>query len=301
VAPGSLSGFFQHPLNCALFRRCPPAVSRLYIQLLGKVYFARHPRERARYVTPLKEILGFRQTAASDFDGLAARVLRGIFDHYFEKLLNAYWGIERMRGMLLRDVEFVHEDLLAGALRGGGGVILNTAHFGALEFLPASLAFRGYPVAMMARFKTARLRDTIRRLAWEAGLELLDADDRRVLPKAISSLRRGSILIYQVDEISCWRPSHGKVMSFFGKRVRLDRTVELLQRRTGAALLLGLMERAGGGRYQLSFEVPSEHLPAPTGLGPDAQLIKRVEHYIYSFPEQWYNWKDLRLLDPLAI
>ena len=114
-------------------------------------------------------------------------------------------------------------------------------------------------------------------------------------------MRRGSILIYQVDEISCWRPCHGKVMSLFGRRICLDRTVELLQRRTGAALLLGLMERARGGRYQLSFEAPSEHLPAPTGLGPDAQLIKRVEHYIYSFPEQWYNWKDVRLLDPLAI
>jgi len=299
VAAGSLSGFLQHPLNCALFRRCPPAVSRLYVQLLGRIYFARHPRERERYVTPLKEILGSR--AAEDFDVLAARVLRGIFDHYFEKLLNAYWGIERMRGMLLRDVELVHEDLLLRSLREGRGVILNTAHFGALEYLPATLAFRGYPVAMMARFKTPRLRETIQRLSREAGLKLLDADDRRVLPKAISSLRQGSILIYQVDEISCWRPCHGKVMSFFGRRICLDRTVELIQRRTGAALMLGLMERVGGGRYQLAFEAPSEHLPAPTGLGPDAQLIKRVEHYIYSFPEQWYNWKDVGLLDPLAV
>ncbi len=271
------------------------------MQLLGRIYFTRHPCERERYVAPLKEILGFRAAAAEDFDSLTARVLRGIFDHYFEKLLNAYWGIERMRRMLLRDVELVHEDLLAEALREGGGVILNTAHFGALEFLPAALAFRGYPVTMMARFKTARLRKTIRRLAGEAGLELLDAADSRILPRAISSLRQGSILIYQVDEISCWRPCHTKVMSFFGRRIRLDRTVELLQRRTGAALLLGLMERVGGGRYQLNFEVPSEHLPAPTGLGPDAQLIKRVEHYIYSFPEQWYNWKDVVLLDPLAI
>ena len=43
-----------------------------------------------------------------------------------------------------------------------------------------------------------------------------------------------------------WKPTAHKVMNFFGRRVPLDRGVELLHRRTGAPVLLGLMERVGG-------------------------------------------------------
>ena len=42
---------------------------------------------------------------------------------------------------------------------------------------------------------------------------------------------------------------------------------------------------------------PAEHHAAPTGLGPDAQLLKRLEHYIYDHPDHWYIWKELRHLE----
>ena len=35
---------------------------------------------------------------------LEKRVIHGIFDHYFEKMLSAYWGYERVRAYLLRRV-----------------------------------------------------------------------------------------------------------------------------------------------------------------------------------------------------
>ena len=94
-----------------------------------------------------------------------------------------------------------------------------------------------------------------------------------------------------------WKPTACKMMNFFGRRVPLDRGVELLHRRTGAPILLGLMERHGGLRYQLVFEQPQEHLAAPTGLGPDAQLLKRLEHYIYDAPDHWYIWNELNHLE----
>ena len=121
------------------------------------------------------------------------------------------------------------------------------------------------------------------------------------MPRALSSLRQGRIFIFELDEIKHWKPTTSKVMTFFGHRIRLDRTAEIIQGRTGAPLLLGLMERIGGRRYQLVFESPREHVPAPTGLGPDAQLLKRLEHYIYTYPEHWYLWKDLSHLEKLAV
>ena len=70
-------------------------------------------------------------------------MLRGIFDHYFEKMLTAYWGFGKMRNFLLKQVRLSHADLLERSLEEGRGVILSTAHFGAVEFLPAALSFRG--------------------------------------------------------------------------------------------------------------------------------------------------------------
>ena len=119
------------------------------------------------------------------------------------------------------------------------------------------------------------------------------------MTRALAALRGGRIFITELDEMSSWKPTASKVMNLFGRRVTLDRTVELLHRRTGAPVLLALMERVGTMNYQLVIEPPHEHHAAPTGLGPDAQLLKRLEHYIYEAPDHWYIWKDLHHLEHL--
>jgi KDO2-lipid IV(A) lauroyltransferase len=274
-------------------------VLQAYTRLVGRVYFAKNPKERERYVEALRRTL-VESRAGRVCDGdLERRVLDGVLDHYFEKLLTAYWGFDRMRGLLTTRVEMVHHDILDGALRDGRGVILATAHFGAVEFLPAALAFRGYPVTMVVRYRTPRLKMTLEDLARQAGLELLDAEEGGILMRALGALRRGRIFITELDELASWKPSPDKVMNLFGRRVQLDRSVELLQRRTGAPTLLGLMERIARRQYHLVIEAPQEHRAAPTKLGPDAQLLKRLEHYIYDHPDHWYIWKDLRHLGQL--
>ena len=153
-----LSLFLQHPVNCALFSCSPPALSCAWVRLLGRLWFRAHPGEKDRYTGPLREILGGRRPSADSVDVTASRMLLGVMEHYYEKLLTAYWGFSRMRRMLLERVTFVHGDLLDTGLDLGRGVILTTAHFGAVEFLPAALAFRGYPVTMAVRYGTPRLK-----------------------------------------------------------------------------------------------------------------------------------------------
>jgi lauroyl/myristoyl acyltransferase len=121
------------------------------------------------------------------------------------------------------------------------------------------------------------------------------------MSRALAGLRRGRIFITELDEMESWKPVAHKTMNFFGRRVPLDRTVELLHRRTGAPVLLALMERVDALRYQLVLEKPQEHHAAPIGLGPDAQMLKRLEHYVYDAPDHWYIWKDLRHLDQLQL
>ena len=50
-------------------------------------------------------------------------------------------------------------------------------------------------------------------------------------------------------------------------------------------------------RYDLVFEPPCEHQAAPVRLGPDAQLLKRFEHYVYDHPDHWYLWQEVADLD----
>jgi lauroyl/myristoyl acyltransferase len=150
---------------------------------------------------------------------------------------------------------------------------------------------------MVVNYKTQRLKRTLEAIADALRVELLDVAEGAVIPRALSALRRGRIFVTELDEMESWRPTSSKVMNLFGRRVALDRSVELLHRRTGAPVVLGLMERVGRRNYHLVLEAPHEHHAAPTRLGPDAQLLKRLEHYIYDHPDHWYIWKDLQHLE----
>ena len=299
MSAGNLSRFFQSPVNAAIFGWYPPRVLRSYVRALGRLYFSKKPHDRDHYLQALRETFGATLGRRKVDATLETSVLHGIFDHYFEKMLSAYWGYERVRAYLLKRVRLVHADLLDRSLAEGRGLILSTGHFGAVEFLPGSLAFRGYPVTMAVRYQTRRLKTTMEEIARRAGVEALDVDEGSVMPRALAGLRRGRIFITELDEMESWKPAAHKMMNFFGRRVPLDRTVELLHRRTGAPVLLALMERVGALRYQLILEKPQEHHAAPIGLGPDAQMLKRLEHYVYDAPDHWYIWKDLRHLDQL--
>ena len=297
MSAGSLSRFIQSPVNAAVFGWYPPCVLRCYVRTLGRVYFSKKPEERERNLRFLRQTAGLAARRGGVDATLERRVLDGIFDHYFEKMLMAYWGLPKIRRFLLGHVDLVGRDLLDTALAGGRGAILSTAHFGAVEFLPATLALRDYPVTMVVNYKTKRLKRTLEAIADALRVELLDVAEGAVIPRALSALRRGRIFITELDEMESWKPTAGKVMNLFGRRVALDRSVELLHRRTGAPVILGLMERVGRRNYHLALEAPQEHHAAPTRLGPDAQLLKRLEHYIYDHPDHWYIWKDLGHLE----
>jgi lauroyl/myristoyl acyltransferase len=299
MSSGNLSRFFQSPINAAIFGWYPPRVLRSYVRALGRLYFSKRPQDREQYLQALRDTFGATRGRRRVDARLERNVIHGIFDHYFEKMLSAYWGYERVRAYLLKHVRIVNADLLERTLGEGRGLILSTGHFGAVEFLPGSLAFRGYPITMVVRYKTRKLKMTMEEIARRASVQALDVDEGSVMPRALAALRGGRIFITELDEMEAWKPTSHKVMTFFGRRVPLDRTVELLHRRTGAPVLLALMERTSALRYQLVLEAPEEHHAAPTGLGPDAQMLKRLEHYVYDHPDHWYIWKDLRHLDQL--
>ena len=203
--------------------------------------------------------------------------------------------------------------MIARFARDGGD--LSTGHFGAVEFFPATLALHDYPVTMAVNYKTPELKRTLEQMTDVFRVELLDVAEGAVIPRALSALRRGRIFITELDEMESWKPTAHKVMSFFGRRVQLDRAVELLHRRTGAPCCSGSWsewgssstarprgpggasrrpDRAGSGRaaaqasgaLHLRRPRPLVHLERapPPGSAPGGMKIRRAEAFLIRLP-----------------
>jgi lauroyl/myristoyl acyltransferase len=218
------------------------------------------------------------------------KVFHGIIDHYHEKLFVAYVYFPRLIKFLKTRIVMAGEPILRQALEAGKGVILVTGHYGGVELLPGFLAVAGFPVTMICRFQTSRLRQSMEQRAGWVGLSLIDADSPNIFFKAVQALKQGHILITECDEFEAWRPDSQGRLNFLQAELPQDRTLELFQRRAGAPVVCALLRREGGRRYTLQFA--SVALQPGQGRRPlSQQCLEVLEEAILSQPAQWYQWK----------
>ncbi|MEA1867351.1 MAG: hypothetical protein U9N19_04525 [Thermodesulfobacteriota bacterium] len=212
----------------------------------------------------------------------------GIFDHYFEKLVMAHRPLSEMIDFLRLRLHIQNKACLDKIAKTGKGCILVTGHFGAVEFLPLSLAMNGYKIALICRFKTKKLKEELIKKAKEFDVILIDAAEPKVTFKALRAIKNGRILITECDEFSEWRPHPDKQISVFGHKMPQDRTLDFLQRRAKVPALLGLIRREKGG-----FTLCIDPLADGGKYEPlSVRAWNRLEDYILSYPQQWYQWKD---------
>lgn len=288
-----LSTFFQLPLNTWIFRNLPAWVSRLYLGGLGRLYFQLAKKERSAIVGSLAFCLG--ETLGSP----AARrrwsqVRGGIVNHYHEKLFLALKSVTRIRRHCQRNVAVANQEVLDKALAQGRGVLLVTGHYGAVEFMPGALAFRGYPLSVMVHCKTPQLKSLLEERASHTGTELLDPKSGQVFFEALNHLKRGRIVITQCDEMDMWRPYRDKTVDFLGLDLKLDRSMDILARKSKAVVVLGLVHRQGHGKYELELIDPQQHPAAHGASLISVQCLSVLSAHIYARPQEWYEWKKLR-------
>ncbi len=220
---------------------------------------------------------------------LIKNTFRGIIDHYHEKLFVAYSNFPRLLKFLRNRISLEGEEELRSILAQGRGTLLVTGHYGAVEFLPGALAVRGYPVTMICRFQTNRLRESLQRRAEAVGLQLVDADEGNVFLAAVRALKNGRILITECDEFDEWRPAKGSDVRFLHHSLSGDRTLDLLRKRSGAPVVTALMQRNGRKRYTLNLTPVLGH-PSEGGEAGKA-CLKILEANIQTTPAHWYQWK----------
>jgi len=288
-----LSELLQSPINAAIFRNLPPGLSRAYLGLLGRLYFWLAAKEAEAVRFAQAHCLSGR-LYEDELERCWRKTIAGIIDHYHEKLLIGFRPFPQVRDLHLNRVQVTGLKLLEEALALKRGAILVTGHYGAVELIPGALAFRGFPVTAMVHCKTQTLKRKLEERSARAGVSLLDPKSEPILFSALERLRQGQIIVTQCDEFDTWRPYADRKINFLGLELRLDRSVQILIKKSDAPVLFGLNHRLGRRRYNLVVERPEEH-PAAQGLEPtSAQCLAVLGHNIYSHPEAWYEWKKLR-------
>jgi len=299
----NLSSFLQLRFNIYLCRLIGWKIAFYYIVFLGKIYFFFNRKERSKVTTAVQTVFG-NLKHQSEIRSIIDDVFLGIIFHYYEKFFNVYSSPERLRTFFKIHTKNKGLDAIKQGLSRGKGVLLITGHFGGIELIPTFLSTCGYPVTIVVKFKTKELRNITARQAENFAVKIIDPDQTPNIMKAIcDDLKANRIVITQCDEIDEWRPCRFNRISFLGKPVYLDRTINILSKRYGASIVFGVMHRDYDLHYKFiatSWEEMAKMYKQSEDMSIGEVVLKVMEHYIYKYPQGWYQWKKYPALDTLS-
>ena len=281
-----ISQFFQLPFNVCLAKSMPMSALRLYLYFWGMIYMVFCFHIFASIATCLSLINRIKKLPAPLVPDIL-KSLFGVFEHYFEKLVMAYKELEYVRNYLEQKLIVSNKHLLDKLAAEGKGALLVTGHFGAVEYLPLSLAMQGYKVSMICKFKTKELKQALMEKAATVGVQLIDASEPGVAFKAVRAIKEGRFLITECDEFSQWRFHRSRRVSVFGMMLPQDRTLDFFFKKVKAPTFLTLMKRENG-RINMVVEFLADGKTEKTVA---AKAWKALEKHIFQNPYQWYQIK----------
>lgn len=299
----NLSSFLQWRFNIYIFKKLGWRITFFYISILGKLYFFFNRKENWKIKKAVNAVFADRKNR-SEIRSIISDIFRGILSHYYEKLFNAYGNSETLRIFVETHIESEGMIAIKQGLSRGKGVLLVTGHYGGVELIPAFLGAKNHQVTIVAKFKTKDLRNKSIQQAKKFSVKIIDADNTPNIMKTVfEHLKENRIVITQCDEIEAWKPGRNDCISFLGKPVLLDRTIDIITRRCRAAVVFGVMHRDYNHRYKFiatSQEEMAKQSQRSQDMPIGALVLQFMEHYIYKHPEGWYQWKKYPVLDIFA-
>ena len=298
----NLSKLLQLRWNVFVYKRLSWEAVFFYIIILGKLYFLFNRNEKRNIEEAIETVYrGSRSTF--EMKSIKRRVFYGILAHYYEKLFNAYEGIEGLRVFFKKSIEIQCLKKLDNALKAGKGLLFVTGHYGGIEYIPILLALHKYPISVIAKFETHDLKHTLYMKTNNLGLRIIDARQKNgTLTTIIKELKENRIVFIECDEIEEWRPSQKEKLFFLGKMIGVDKTINIIKKRTGAELIFGILHRFSLGKYNLILESYQDLLQrvgnASSSVGE--AILETFVQYIYSYPEEWYQWKNYMQIKALS-
>ena len=297
----TISRFLQWHPNVFLYRKLGWRFAGQYLFFLGGLYYALRWADEEKIFRAAEDAFGAEKTP-SELRCLEKRIIRGILSHYFEKIFNAYECLPALISFLRDHISAPPLHKLDEALKRNKGVLFVTAHYGGVEYLPIFLAMHHYPLSVVFKCSTSQLQDTLHKKAEDLRIKVIDPEKGNTAAAVLRDLKANRVVFIECDEIEAWSPSRKERLVFLGKNIGVDRTLNLLQKRSGAEIIFGIVQRFDPSSYALILETYEDillHL-GRVPSSPAAALLKRLEHYIYAYPDEWYQWKLYANLDAPA-
>jgi KDO2-lipid IV(A) lauroyltransferase len=287
----NLSSFLQWQPNVSLIQKMGWPLAFRYVSFLGSLYYFFRANEKRKIIQAIQET--FAETKGSrEIRAITRAVFRGILHHYCEKLFNAYESVPNIKAFFDQSIEAPSLYKIDDALKQRKGILFVTGHFGGIEYIPIFLSSRGYPISVIIKCATDQLKERLHARASELGIRVIDADRENILGSVIRDLRENRVVFIECDEIGEWKPSRTEKIFFLGKKIGVDKTINLIQRRSGAQVVFGLLHRVSLEKYsfiiQGNQDVMEKGLVSVSSIG--AGLLKVFEQYVWQHPDRWYQW-----------
>ena len=239
-----------------------------------------------------------RRTAAKNlevcFPELSSEDRRALYNRHFESMGAAFpetamgwFGSEK----IVRDAVHIEgEEYLREALSRGKGVLLFCGHFTSLEFIYPALRPLCPRLTGMYRPMRNKLMDE---LMCRGRARSFDAFFSKYSARAlVKSLTENSVVVYLTDQ--CYRGKYSALVPFFGEPAMTSTATSRILRMSGATLLPCFNRRCDDdSSYVVNIGPPLEDFPSDDAARDTARLMKLLEDYIRTCPDQ-YAWMHQR-------
>lgn len=181
---------------------------------------------------------------------------------------------------------------LQGALSGGRGVLILTAHLGNGDYAIAALSRSGVPMSLISKeFRAGWLNRLWFGLRGRHGTQFIPVEKSSF--EILRALRRNRCVVFVLDQFM--GPPSGVLTTFFGHPTGTAQGLAIFALKTGVPVVPSFTYRDPQGVHHLEFEKP---LPPATGSVESLTQMYTdvIEAAVRRHPEQWMwihrRWKN---------
>jgi len=263
----------------------------------GRFWYHFFPLRRKVVLENMTRVFG-DHLSFSEIKKLAQRYYGHMWTLILENFTSTLMGPEEIKAR----VKIIGIEKVFKASEKKKGIIFLTGHFGNWEFAPVGAGyhfrdFKGRIHAVRKLFQIKFFEKVLFRRYYKAGLNIIPKG-KNSLSQVLEALANNDVVVFIMDQFA--RPDRdGILVEFFGKKVGTFKSLSLIARETGAAVLPMASYRESMGHHVLKFSDPLEWIEDPD---PDTELYENTRQYnriiedmILEHPDQWIwahrRWK----------
>lgn len=248
---------------------------------IGKLYYHLAGRQRQRALHQMQECLGISEQAAEQ---IVASLCRKLGQTFLEVLYSPALNPENIQNY----VTIENRHYLDQALSDGRGVVLLTAHFGNWEWLGASLAMAGFPLAsVIKRQPNDQHTRILNEYRQRAGIEIFSRGTTEVIGAA-RALKHGRIVGLLADQDA---GPQGLFVEFLGKISSTPQGPTIFAKKFKAPVVPAFIVRRPEGGHKVIVHQPLYF--QDTGKADEdihrfaTETNKIIEDTIRQYPDEW--------------